>query len=119
MSGVYIPPDHFPGVRKKVEVFLVLGEMKMVSLNTKKEVAVEAKTLNIHTKVGDSLSFTIKDQEGWHLFFQGDGDVPDFFPGDNYGDYVILEIDIDTGQILNWEKPDAVELQNLINGDDE
>lgn len=37
-----------------------------------------------------------------------DGYVPLWFPNPNenhYGDYVDLEIDLETGQILNWKKP--------------
>jgi hypothetical protein len=39
-----------------------------------------------------------------------DGYVPDFFPGEHYGDYVQLEIDIDTGKIVNWKKPTKTDL---------
>ena len=42
-----------------------------------------------------------------------DGYVPEFFPNEHYGDYVELDIDIDTGQILNWKKPTKVELKQL------
>jgi len=38
-----------------------------------------------------------------------DGYVPDWIPGD-YGDYVRMSIDIDTGKILNWKKPTAAQL---------
>jgi len=34
-----------------------------------------------------------------------DGYVPSWMPGEHYGDYVELEIDLATGQILNWRKP--------------
>jgi hypothetical protein len=39
-----------------------------------------------------------------------DGYVPDFFPGQHYGDYVKLDIDIDTGKIVNWKTPADDEL---------
>lgn len=39
-----------------------------------------------------------------------DGYVPDFFPGEHYGDYVTLNIDIDTGKILNWKVPNSAQL---------
>ena len=39
-----------------------------------------------------------------------DGYVPDWMPDDHWGDYVQLEIDIDTGKILNWHKPTAAQL---------
>ena len=34
-----------------------------------------------------------------------DGYVPDFMPEKHYGDYVELDIDIETGQITNWTAP--------------
>ena len=46
-----------------------------------------------------------------------DGYVPNFMPGDHYGDYVELDIDIDTGQILNWKKPTKKELKEQLNGE--
>jgi hypothetical protein len=38
------------------------------------------------------------------------GYVPDFMPGDHFGDYVMLDIDIDTGKIVNWRKPSEAAL---------
>jgi hypothetical protein len=43
-----------------------------------------------------------------------DGYVPEWFPGDHYGDYVELEIDTDTGKILNWKKPSKKELKKTF-----
>jgi hypothetical protein len=43
-----------------------------------------------------------------------DGYVPDFMPGQHYGDYVELKIDADTGQILNWKKPTAAQLNETF-----
>jgi hypothetical protein len=34
-----------------------------------------------------------------------DGYVPDWMPGEHYGDYIILDIDVKTGKIKNWKKP--------------
>lgn len=42
------------------------------------------------------------------------GYVPKFFPGEHFGDYVQLEIDVDTGQIMNWKKPTEKELERLF-----
>ena len=39
-----------------------------------------------------------------------DGYVPVFFPGEHYGDYVMLDIDITTGKIVNWKKPTKADL---------
>jgi hypothetical protein len=42
------------------------------------------------------------------------GYVPDFFPGNHGGDDIMLDIDLDTGVILNWKKPSQSDLDNLI-----
>jgi hypothetical protein len=46
-----------------------------------------------------------------------DGYVPDFMPEQHYGDYIELDVDIDTGQILNWKKPTAKQLKQQLNGE--
>jgi hypothetical protein len=38
-------------------------------------------------------------------FGEYDGYVPNWMPGEHYGDYVILQINIENGQIINWLKP--------------
>jgi hypothetical protein len=43
-----------------------------------------------------------------------DGYVPDFFPGQHFGDYVQLKIDIDTGNIVNWKKPTEKDLKIFV-----
>lgn len=42
------------------------------------------------------------------------GYVPDWFPGNHNGDYIILNIDTDTGQILNWNKPTKKQLKETF-----
>ena len=46
-----------------------------------------------------------------------DGYVPQFMPETHYGDYVELNIDIDTGMILNWKKPTEKELESQLNNE--
>ena len=36
-------------------------------------------------------------------------------PEQHFGDYIYLDIDIETGQITNWEKPTVEQLQTWIN----
>ena len=72
----------------------------MVTLSIIKKVPVEARAIHIHAKVRDCLAFTISDQDGNEIA-DYDGYVPDFFPEDHHGDYLILDIDIDTGMIKN------------------
>ena len=83
------------------------------------KVKVNVKTLKVHLKVSDRFTASLESSAGTEIFDQDDGYVPSFMPGDHYGDYVILDIDIDTGQITNWNKPSAEQIQELISGDDE
>ena len=55
-------------------------------------------------KCSDMFSARLVDDKG-KLVGDYDGYVPDFFPGEHYGDYVELDIDADTGRILNWVRP--------------
>ncbi len=75
----------------------------------------EAKTLMIHCKVSDRFTASLLDKDGNEIHVQEDGYVPGFMPGDHYGDYVILEIDLDSGRIVNWKHPDANDLEEWIN----
>lgn len=77
-------------------------------------VKVNAKTLSLCLKVTDNFTATLQSTTGTVLADQDDGYVPDFMPGKHYGDYVMLDIDIDTGQITNWEQPSAEQIQEWI-----
>lgn len=77
----------------------------MPKISMKKEVQVQAKTLKIHIKVCDQFTASLCDQDGTEIHEQEDGYVPHFMPGEHYGDYLILDIDLDTGKILNWKVP--------------
>ena len=46
-----------------------------------------------------------------------DGYVPDFMPGEHFGDYIELDIDISTGQIVNWNKVTATKVKSQLNGE--
>jgi len=79
---------------------------------------VNAKVLKICCKVSDSFNATLlsdKDQ----ILTQYEGYVPDFMPEEHHGDYVELNIDIDTGQILNWTKPTTEQMELFICGDND
>ena len=79
-----------------------------------KMVPVNVKTLKLHLKVCDRFTCGVYDQDNKELK-DYDGYVPDFMPGQHYGGYVMLDIDIDTGQIINWTPPSAEEMQEFIN----
>jgi len=89
-----------------------------VEIDTTEIVKVNAKTLSIHMKVSDRFSAKLLSATGTVLKDQDDGYVPSFMPGEHYGDYVILDIDIDTGQITNWKTPTKEQIENFIHGED-
>ena len=80
-----------------------------------KEVPVQAKTLKLHMKVCDQFGAKLCDQDG-QILKDYDGYVPGFMPGQHYGDYLILDIDIDTGQIVNWKQPTQDQIEQFVNG---
>ncbi|MGY4663202.1 hypothetical protein ACVWZ9_003996 [Pseudomonas chlororaphis] len=45
--------------------------------------------------------------------------MPDFFPGEHFGDYLMLNIDIETGLIKNWRKPKASDIEKMIVQDED
>lgn len=63
------------------------------------------KTITISAKCSDLFSASLDDGREY------DGYVPDFFPGEHYGDYVELEIELATGKILNWKVPTKKDLE--------
>jgi hypothetical protein len=90
----------------------------VVEISQTKTVPVNAKELRIHLKVSNSFCAHIHADSGEELGGQDDGYVPKFMPGEHYGDYVILNIDLDTGQITNWKAPKAEEVEEFIRGDE-
>jgi len=82
-------------------------------------VKVNAKTLSICCKVSDRFTASLMSAAGTVIHSQDDGYVPDFMPGQHYGDYIILDIDIDTGMVTNWKKPTPEQIQEWIKGADE
>jgi hypothetical protein len=89
-----------------------------MQINATKVIQVEAKTLKVHMKVRDQFHARLVDADG-ELLKDYDGYVPHFMPGEHFGDYVILDIDIDTGQIVNWRKPTAIDIETFIGDSDD
>jgi hypothetical protein len=73
-----------------------------ITITSDEQQEVTAKTVHITAKCSDLCITRIKDEND-RVLKEHDGYVPDFMPGDHYGDYVILDIDLDTGKILNWD----------------
>lgn len=65
-------------------------------------------------KVSDAATYTFCDGAGNVMLELGDSYVPSFFPGENEGDYLILDIDISTGRIINWAAPSSKTLESFI-----
>jgi hypothetical protein len=68
---------------------------------------MKAKTIFISAKCSDMFSATLDDGRAYN------GYVPDFFPGQHFGDYVELEIELASGKILNWKKPTEEDLKDF------
>jgi hypothetical protein len=70
------------------------------------------KIIRISAKCSDMFNAQLI--EDGHIKGSYDGYVPDFMPGKHYGDYVSLEIDVATGQILNWKSPTLGQLKETF-----
>jgi len=70
------------------------------------------KVISINAKCSDLFWASFSDNGN----FKGeyDGYVPDWMPGQHYCDYVEMQIDVDTGQILNWKKPTQKQLRETF-----
>jgi len=88
-----------------------------MEINMTKPVQVQAKAFKLHIKCRDGFEGTLVDQDGKPLK-EYEGYVPSFFPGQHYGDYLILDIDIDTGVITNWKKLSASDIEEFIKEDE-
>ena len=94
------------------------GDSSM-QINQQKTVQVDVTELRTCMKVRDQVCVTLHDAQGDEVAAYT-GYVPDFFPGEHYGDYLMLSIDLETGQIKNWKKPAAADIEKMIeDGDDD
>ena len=69
--------------------------------------------LSVCAKCSDRFAATLTDGEG-KILKEHDGYVPSLMPGEHFGDYVEIDIDIATGQILNWRKPSQTAINKFI-----
>ena len=67
------------------------------------EKTIEVNQISISAKCSDLCFSELKNNST--VVAEHDGYVPELMPGKHYGDYVILDIDMETGMILNWKKP--------------
>lgn len=85
-----------------------------MKIDVKSITQVDIKTVEICCKVRDNFCCVLKDQDG-NKVIDYDGYVPGFMPGEHYGDYIELNIDLETGQILNWKNNIEIKIQEFIN----
>ncbi len=71
-----------------------------------------AKVVSIVAKCSDCCNTMLIGDEGNELASR-DGYVPEFMPGDHYGDYIMIDIELSTGKILNWKVPTTEDLENV------
>ncbi len=78
------------------------------------KVDIDVKRIKTCIKVRDAFTADVIDADGEVIRTLESEYVPNCFPGNHYGDYLELDIDIETGQILNWKKPTQAELSQLV-----
>lgn len=64
---------------------------------------VEVNRIHITAKCSDLCFAVLKNNET--VVAEHNGYVPALMPEEHYGDYVDIEIDLETGKILNWKRP--------------
>jgi len=85
----------------------------VVSITIKQYIMSKIKTLKVCGKTVDRCSIVFLNESGDAVGKRNDY-VPDYFPEEHYGDYLELDIDIETGQILNWKKPTQKQLRDSM-----
>jgi hypothetical protein len=65
---------------------------------------VDVNQISISAKCSDLCIAQLKDGEG-KVVAEHDGYVPALMLDEHDGDYVMLDIDLETGTILNWVRP--------------
>ena len=72
------------------------------------DISKRLQTIEVSLKCSDRYSHIVKDRNGNNIHAYC-GYVPEFMPGGG-GDYLDLDIDVETGLITNWNVPDQSEL---------
>jgi hypothetical protein len=74
-------------------------------------ISKEIKIISVNAKCPD-LCFTKLETEKGIVLEHGGGVIDGL--GVGYGDYIKLEINAETGQILNWKKPNLKDIEYLL-----
>ena len=72
------------------------------------------KEIRINAKCSDMFAATLHDQKGNQVGGDVAGYVPSLMPGQHFGDYVELDIDLATGKILNWKVPTKKQIAEFL-----
>lgn len=91
-----------------------------MKVGIKKTVDVNVTHVRVFLKIRDEGSYTFTDEDGEVVHSIEEDYVPNSIIPGEYGDYIDLKIDLETGQIVNWPKASEVEraLRELIDGDE-
>lgn len=84
-----------------------------MKIHVKKKAEVDVYMVEFRAKIRDEGTYVLYDQNKNILADATNEYVPDWIPGE-YGDYIELQIDVETGQILNWVKPSPEQLAEFI-----
>ena len=74
---------------------------------------MKIKTVSICGKTADLCHVQLIDEQG-NVVKENNGYVPAFMPGEHYGDYIILDINVKTGKITNWTQKNAAAVQRFV-----
>jgi hypothetical protein len=88
----------------------------MVKLLVNKPIEVEVTEMHIYLKCRDEFFCKLYDSNG-NMIKDYEGYVPNSIVPGEYGDYLDLKIDINTGKILNWKVPDKETLEDFMKRD--
>lgn len=77
---------------------------------------MKIQSIRISAKCADLFSATAHDETGKQVG-EYSGYVPDLMPGEHFGDYVELKIEVATGRILNWKAPSQKVLKEVFDND--
>lgn len=85
-----------------------------IKITVPSKITFQAKEIRLCLKVRDEFTASLHDEAGVVICLQEDGYVPSLMPDKHYGDYVKLNIDLETGQITNWQAPSAEVIEEFV-----
>lgn len=85
-----------------------------IELDQKVTVKVQAKEISIHVKCTDEFNANLIDSNGNIIGHIEDENVPRFIPSVDCSEILTLNIDLETGQITNWRKPSAKDIEEAF-----